>query len=168
MAENQSGQYLTFCLNRDLYAFNLLKIREVLELTKITKVPRTPKFMSGVINLRGKVVPVVDLRVKFELEEIERTIDTSIIIVEVNYDNDVIILGSLVDSVKSVIKLEENMHEPPPRVGLNIDLSFIDSIGKVKDDFVIILNIDKIFSAKELSFLIDKATDNEQVIENKE
>ncbi|HOV15507.1 MAG TPA: chemotaxis protein CheW [Spirochaetota bacterium] len=168
MADNQSGQYLTFCLNKDLYAFNLLKIREVLELTKITKVPRTPKFMSGVINLRGKVVPVVDLRVKFELEEVEQTIDTSIIIVEVSYDNDVIILGALVDSVKSVIKLEDNMHEPPPKVGLNIDLSFIDSIGKVKEDFVIILNIDKIFSAKELSFILDKATNDEQVTDNKE
>jgi purine-binding chemotaxis protein CheW len=157
-----SEQFLTVMLNKDMYAFNVLKIREVLELTKITKVPRTPAFISGVINLRGKVVPVVDLRVKFEMEKTPDTIDTSIIIVEVNFEDEVLIIGTLVDSVRAVIKLEESECEPPPKVGLNIDLSFIEKIGKIKDNFVIILNIDSIFSAKELSFLSKEVAEKDK------
>ena len=162
MTETQkSEQYLTFLLNKDSYAFNVLKIREVLELVKITRVPRTPKFMAGVINLRGRVVPVIDLRVKFDMEETGNTIDTTIIIVEVDYQEEIIIIGALVDSVKAVVRLEESQLEPPPKIGMNLDLNFIDAIGKKSNDFIIILNVDKIFSVKELSFLAEEINKEE-------
>ncbi|OHD46106.1 MAG: chemotaxis protein CheW, partial [Spirochaetes bacterium GWD1_27_9] len=138
------------------------KIREVLELVKITRVPRTPNFMAGVINLRGRVVPVIDLRVKFDMEGSENTIDTTIIIVEVNYQEEIIIIGALVDSVKAVVRLEETQLEPPPKIGMNLDLNFIDAIGKKGNDFIIILNVDKIFSAKELSFLTEGINKEEE------
>ena len=156
MTETQkSEQYLTFLLNKDSYAFNVLKIREVLELVRITRVPRTPKFMAGVINLRGRVVPVIDLRIKFDMEEGDKTIDTTIIIVEVDYQEEIIVIGALVDSVRAVVRLEQSQLEPPPKIGMNLDLNFIEAIGKNGNDFIIILNVDKIFSAKELSFLAE-------------
>ena len=156
---NVLNQYLTFLLDNETYAFNVLEIKEVLELPKITKMPKTPSFMAGVINLRGGVVPVIDLRIKFDMPEIDRTIDTSIIIVEANYDDEVILIGALVDAVKAVIKISSGDTEPPPKVGMNLDTSLIDGIGKNNDNFVIILNVDKLFSHEELSFAKDMVSD---------
>jgi purine-binding chemotaxis protein CheW len=152
---NELNQYLTFLLDNETYAFNVLKIKEVLELPKITKMPKTPDFMAGVINLRGGVVPVIDLRIKFDMPEIERTIDTSIVIVEANYDDEIILIGALVDAVKAVIKISTDNTEPPPKVGMNLDTNLIDGIGKNNDNFVIILNVDRLFSQEELSFVRD-------------
>lgn len=148
---NEIKQYLTFLLDNEVYAFDVLKIKEVLELTRITKMPKTPSFMAGVINLRGGVVPVIDLRIKFDMKNVEKTVDTSIIIVEVNYDDEIILIGALVDSVKAVIRISSEDREPPPKVGMNLDTSLIDSIGKHEGNFVMLLNVDKLFSAEELS-----------------
>ncbi len=155
-------QYLTFMLENDFYAFNVLKIREVLEVTKITRVPKTPDFIAGVIKLRGKVVPVIDLSIKFQMKKADSTVDTSIIIVEVDYEGEMIIIGALVDAVKAVIKLEQNQLEPPPKVGLNIDLGFIEAIGKHNNEFVLILSIDKIFSSTELDFISKEYSEKDE------
>ncbi len=150
--KDEINQYLTFILDNETYAFNVLKIKEVLELPKITKMPKTPQFMSGVINLRGGVVPVVDLRLKFDMPLVDHTVDSSIIIVETNYEDEVILIGALVDAVRAVIKISNEDIELPPKVGMNLDVRLIEAIGKSNNNFVIILDIDKLFSSKELAF----------------
>src|SRR5512142_3430013 len=103
---NGTTQYLTFKLDEEVFALDIAKVREVLDFTTITKVPRTPEFMRGVINLRGSVVPVVDLRLKFGMTRTEKTVNTCIIIVEVKVDDDTTTLGALADSVQEVMDLE--------------------------------------------------------------
>ncbi|MBN8216883.1 MAG: purine-binding chemotaxis protein CheW, partial [Spirochaetes bacterium] len=125
-----SRQYLSFLLGQEQYAFPVLGVREVLEVARITRVPKTPPFMVGVINLRGGVVPVVDLRLKFGLHAREATIATSIIIVEASDGGEHFILGALVDAVKAVLRLEETEIEAPPRVGMRLSGEFIAGIGK--------------------------------------
>ncbi|CCO23668.1 chemotaxis protein CheW [Maridesulfovibrio hydrothermalis] len=148
-----TNQYLTFTLNKDIYALDISSVREVLELTPITRIPRTPKFMRGVINLRGHAVPVVDMRLKFGMSRTEDTINTCIIIVEVVFDGENTVMGALADSVREVIELTESMIEEPPRMGTTIKTDFIRGMGKQDDDFVIILNINKILSVEELAML---------------
>ncbi|SDL47847.1 purine-binding chemotaxis protein CheW [Maridesulfovibrio ferrireducens] len=147
------NQYLTFTLNKDIYALDISSVREVLELTPITRIPRTPKFMRGVINLRGHAVPVVDMRLKFGMSKTEDTINTCIIIVEVLFDGDSTVMGALADSVREVIEFTEDMIEEPPRMGTTIKTDFIRGMGKQDDDFVIILDINKILSVEELAML---------------
>ncbi|SDL47919.1 purine-binding chemotaxis protein CheW [Maridesulfovibrio ferrireducens] len=147
------NQYLTFTLNKDIYALDISSVREVLELTPITRIPRTPTFMRGVINLRGHAVPVVDMRLKFGMSKTEDTINTCIIIVEVLFDGDSTVMGALADSVREVIEFTEDMIEEPPRMGTTIKTDFIRGMGKQDDDFVIILDINKILSVEELAML---------------
>ncbi len=146
-------QYLTFTLDRELYAMDIAKVREVLEYTDITRVPRTPEFMRGVINVRGRAVPVVDMRLKFGLSKTTQTVNTCIIITEVDVDGEATVLGALADSVQEVFDLEPDQIEPAPRLGARIRTEFIEGMGKQGDEFIIILNIDKIFSAEELSIV---------------
>ena len=148
---NDLMQYLTFELAGESFAFDVLKTREVLNTVKITPIPKTPPFMSGVINLRGNVVPVIDLRKKFNLPDKGMTIDTSIIIVEVEQDNGTIIIGALVDSVKSVAQFDRKQTEPPPKIGMKLNENFIDAIAKKDDNFIILLNSDSVFSEEELN-----------------
>ncbi|MBP7460995.1 MAG: purine-binding chemotaxis protein CheW [Candidatus Delongbacteria bacterium] len=144
-------QYLTFKLSNEIYALEIAKVREVLDMTTITKVPQTPEFMLGVINLRGGVVPVIDMRLKFGLDKGEKTVNTCIIIVEITIDQETTILGALVDSVQEVLDLEPSQLEPPPRIGTRLKIEFIKAMGKWKKQFIIILDIDRIFSIEELS-----------------
>lgn len=148
-------QYLTFTLKESLYAMDIAKVREVLEYTEITRVPRTPEFLRGVINVRGRAVPVVDLRLKFGMTRTVPTVNTCIIISEVELDGESTILGALADSVQEVFDLEPDQIEPAPRLGARINSDFIDGMGKQDEDFIIILNIDKVFSAQELSVVLD-------------
>lgn len=151
----ETTQYLTFRLDEEVFALDISKIREVLDYTNITKVPRTPDFMRGVINLRGNVVPVVDMRLKFGMTKTERTINTCIIIVEITLDGDTTVLGALADSVQEVIDLGAEQIEPAPRIGTRLRTEFIKGMGKREEQFVIILDIDKIFSSDELSMVQD-------------
>lgn len=151
----ETTQYLTFRLDEEVFALDISKVREVLDYTNITKVPRTPEFMRGVINLRGNVVPVVDMRLKFGMTMTERTVNTCIIIVEITLDGDTTILGALADSVQEVIELGAEQIEPAPRIGTRLRTEFIRGMGKRDEQFVIILDIDKIFSADELSLVQD-------------
>lgn len=153
-------QYLTFKLEEETFALDVGKVREILDYTNITKVPQTPEFMKGVINLRGSVVPVVDMRLKFNMSRQERTVDTCIIVVEIVIDSDATVLGALVDSVQEVFELEPSQVEPPPRIGAKLSTEFIQGMGKRDDQFVIILDIDKVFSSEELEIAQNMRGDN--------
>ena len=151
-----TSQYLTFSLDREKYAFEVFQVREVLELVNITRVPKMPIYMLGVINLRGSVVPVVDLRLKFDLNVSKETLDSSIIILEVELDDgEEILLGAFVDSVHAVIDLDNSQIVPAPRIGIKLDTEFIQGMGKIDENFIIILNINKIFSKEEILSLGD-------------
>ncbi|MDP2847015.1 MAG: chemotaxis protein CheW [Humidesulfovibrio sp.] len=154
MAEKSAieiSQHLTFTLGKEVFALDIASVREVLELTSITKIPRTPDFMRGVINLRGHAVPVMDLRLKFGMPKAETTVDTCIIIVEVDFEGDRIIMGGMVDSVREVFELPSDRIESAPRMGTSISTDYIKGIGKQDDVFIIILDIARIFSAAELA-----------------
>jgi len=147
----ETTQYLTFKLDDEVFAIDIAKVREVLDFTTVTKVPRTPEFMRGVINLRGSVVPVVDLRLKFGMSRTEKTVNTCIIIVEITVDNDTTILGALADSVQEVLDLEPDHIEPAPKIGTRLDTEFIKGMGKRDNNFIIILDIDKVFTVSDLA-----------------
>jgi len=147
----ESRQYLTFSLADESFAVDVAKVREILEFNTITKVPQTPGFMRGVINLRGSVVPVMDMRLKFGMAETERTINTCIIVVEIAAGDETLVLGMLADSVQEVFELEPEHIEPAPRIGMKLDTTFIRGMGKHGDTFIIILDIDRVFSADDLT-----------------
>jgi purine-binding chemotaxis protein CheW len=145
------NQYLTFKLQDEVFGLAIGKVREVLDFTTVTKVPRTPDYMRGVINLRGSVVPVVDLHLKFGLEQAEKTVNTCIIIVEINMGGEITILGALADSVQEVVELEPEQIEPAPKIGTKLNTEFIKGMGKRDEEFIILLDIDKVFSTDEIS-----------------
>ena len=157
----QKNTYLTFYLEEDLFGLNINLVREVLEYTPITRVPMTADYMRDVINVRGHVVPVVDLRQKFGLPEAEQTVDTCIIIVELDIDGESSTMGALVDGVQEVLHIAEEQIETSPRLGNRIDTRFIQGIGKLADQFVILLEIQAIFSMDELSILAEMHQQNE-------
>jgi purine-binding chemotaxis protein CheW len=147
----EARQYLTFKLGDEVFATDVAKVREVLDFTSITKIPRTPDFMSGVINLRGNVVPVVDLRLCFEMSKTEKTVNTCVVVVEMLLDGESTVIGALADSVEEVIDLEPEQIQPAPKIGTQIRTDFIKGMGKRDHQFIMILDIDRIFSAEELS-----------------
>ncbi len=154
-AITETRTYLTFTLDEEDFAVDVINVREVLDFTNVTKVPRTPDFMKGVINLRGSVVPVVDMRLKFGLEEADVTVDTCIIVMEVDMEGEATVIGALADSVQEVFELDPNSIEPPPRIGTRLETEFISGMGKYNDDFIIILDINEVFSADELILFKD-------------
>lgn len=167
MAENMNKsllhQYLTFKLAEEMFALDVSQVREILDVTTITKVPRAPEFMRGVINVRGSVVPVVDLRLKFDMPKTEQTLDTRIVVMEIDLDGEMTIIGTLADAVHNVMDIEQQSIEQAPKVGAKWNTEFIHGIGKHNDDFIIILNVDRIFSAKELAMVqeVDSAVDEQ-------
>ncbi len=155
-SSGESRQYLTFTLAEEQYAVDVDDVKEVLELTTVTRVPRTQEYMRGVINLRGSVVPVIDLRLKFGMEATEKTIDTSIVVLEVKLGGSTVTVGALADSVQEVINLDESVIEPPPRIGTRINTDFIRGIGKQDERFIIVLDIDRVFSEDEISAVVEE------------
>ncbi|MEW6077355.1 MAG: chemotaxis protein CheW [Thermodesulfobacteriota bacterium] len=151
----QSNTYLTFYLDEELFGLNIQMVREVLEYTPVTRVPMTADFMLGVINVRGHVVPVVDLRRKFGLNRTEQTVNTCIIIVEIAIEGDSSTMGALVDGVQEVMDIMPEQIEKSPRLGSRIETRFIQGIGKLTDRFVILLNIQSAFSLDELSMIAE-------------
>lgn len=148
---NESNQYLTFTLGKEVFALDIATVREVLELAHVTRIPRTPEFMRGVINLRGRAVPVLELRRKFGMEEVADTVNTCIIIVEATLEGEQGIIGALVDSVREVVEIPVAGIEPAPRIGTAIRQDFIRGMGRQADGFVIILDGNRIFSVEELT-----------------
>jgi purine-binding chemotaxis protein CheW len=150
-AITETRQYLTFKLGNETFGIDVAKVREVLDFTSITEIPRTPDFMSGVINLRGSVVPVVDLRLCFQMSKTERTRNTCIVVVEVMLEGEATVIGALADSVEEVIDLEPDQIQPAPTIGTQIHTDFIKGMGKREAQFIMILDIDRVFSAEEVS-----------------
>lgn len=156
-AIEDTRQYLTFQLGEEVFAIDVANVREILEFTTVTSVPKTPEYMRGVINLRGSVVPVVDMRQKFGMSRTEKTINTCIVVVEVTYENEDIIMGALVDSVQEVFELEAGNIEPAPRIGTHVKTEFIKGMGKRDERFIIILDSSKVFSAEDLGAIIQES-----------
>jgi purine-binding chemotaxis protein CheW len=146
----ETTQYLTFKLGEEIFALEVAKVREILDFSTVTKVPQTPDFMRGVINLRGGVVPVIDLRLKFGMTRTEKTVNTCIIVVEVALGEESAVLGALCDSVQEVFDLDPEQIEPAPHIGTRLKSDFIKGMGKRDGNFIIILDIDRIFTMDEL------------------
>jgi purine-binding chemotaxis protein CheW len=142
-----ANQYLTFTLNNEVFGIATGRVLEVLDYTDITPVPQTPEFMCGVINLRGSIVPVVDMHRKFGLPASERTVNSCIIIVSATVDGEQTSIGAVADSVREVLDLDPTTIEETPRMGTRLNTDFIRGVGKHNEEFILLLNIDTIFSA---------------------
>ena len=154
----ESTQFLTFTLGEDVFAIDVTTTREIMDVCNVTRVPQTPDYMLGVINLRGSVVPVIDMRLKFGMDAVEQTRDSCIVVVEVDVDGDSVVVGAMADSVREVLDLEPSQIEPPPRIGTRLKTEFIKGMGSLDDRFVIILDINRVFSTEELA-LVQGLTD---------
>lgn len=143
-------QFLTFRLGGESFSIEVSQVREILDRTEVTRVPQTPAYMLGVINLRGSVVPVIDLRQRFGMEAVERTRDSCIIVMELNLEGEQTVIGALADAVEEVLDMSRDEIEPPPRLGSRVNVDFIRGVGKRGEEFVMILDIDKIFSSEEV------------------
>lgn len=148
-SQGLAGKYLSFILGNEEYGLKILKVREIIGLMDITSVPQTPEFIKGVINLRGKVIPVIDLRLKFGMEEAAYTEETCIIVVDMG----TAMMGILVDTVSEVLNIDEKQIEPPPSFGSTVNTEFILGMGKIKDSVKILLDIEKVLSADELAIV---------------
>jgi purine-binding chemotaxis protein CheW len=143
-------QYLTFKLDHEVFAIDIAKVREVLEFQSMTQVPGTPGFLRGVINLRGNVVPVIDMRLKLGLGMTEKSVDTCVVIAEVTIDGESTVLGALVDSVEEVIDLDAGQLAPPPTMGDRASSKVIHGMGRRGEQFIMILDLDSTLSAEDL------------------
>lgn len=152
---SRGGKYLTFCLGKEEYGIEILKVREIIGLMDITAVPRTPSYVRGVINLRGQVISVVDLRAKFAMPTTERTEQTCIIVVEVRHpaDGRKLSTGIVVDRVSEVLNIPGDNVEDAPTFGASIRTDFILGMGKVGQAVKILLDIDRVLSAADLAEL---------------
>jgi len=146
-----AGKYLTFKLAREEYGIEILKVVEINKLMEITKVPRTPEFVRGVINLRGKVIPVVELRRKFGMETIADADETCIIVVRTTFKDAEVQMGILVDTVSEVLDIAATEIEPAPRFGSSVDTDFILGMAKTKGSVKILLDIDRILTGTDLA-----------------
>ena len=151
--ETQAGLYLTFALAEEAYGLQILAVQEIIQLTPITRVPRTPDFVRGVINLRGRVIPIVDLRRKFDMESVEDTEKSCIIVVEVAANDGAITIGVVVDQVAEVLNVAADQVEPPPAFGSAVDTAFIHGMGKVDDKVIMLLDIRRILAGDELDLV---------------
>lgn len=152
-AKGNEGQYLTFTLGKEMFAIGILNIKEILEYGSLTAVPMMPEFIRGVINLRGSVVPVVDLAARFGGKRSQVTKRTCIVIIEVTSDEGRQDIGVVVDAVSEVLEIPDTEIEPAPAFGAKIRADFIQGMGKVDGKFVIILEVDKVLSADELAIV---------------
>lgn len=145
--KTREGKYLTFVLAGEEYGLEILKVREIISVMEITEVPQVPPFIKGVINLRGKVIPVMDLRLKFGMTPMEYTRETCIIVVNIGD----LLIGVVVDTVAEVLDINESEIDPPPTFGISVQTDFIMGMGKIKGRVKILLDIDKILSVEELN-----------------
>ena len=151
VGEKLAGKYLTFRLAEEEYGLEILKVQEIIQMQAVTRVPRTPDYVRGVINLRGKVIPVIDLRKKFSLEATQDTEKTCIIVVQIASGDSHVVMGIIIDEVKEVLDIRAENIEDTPSFGSSIDTEFILGMGKIGTSVKILLDIDKVMSAKEIS-----------------
>jgi purine-binding chemotaxis protein CheW len=142
----KAGKYLTFQLGKEVYGIEILKVQEIIGMMPVTRVPKTPGYVRGVINLRGKVIPVVELRSKFGMETREDTERTCIVVVQVAWSGGTVTMGLLVDEVSEVLNVAGEQIEAPPSFGSDVDTDFILGMGKVAQKVVMLLDVDKALS----------------------
>jgi len=164
--KNESNSYLTFKLGKETFGAHVSQVLNILEMTKITEVPKSPDYMKGVINLRGSVLPVIDTRIKFGMPETEYTNNTCIVVMDLELDEDTIHIGSIVDEVVSVLEIEESQIEPPPSIGNKYKSEFIFGMAKVDENFIMLLDMQKVLSSEELSE-ITETTEKKEKAESK-
>ena len=153
----ETARYLTFRLGDELFAINVFKAREVLDLSHITRVPTAPGYLRGVVNVRGNAIPVVDLRAKFRLPQSADTLHTRIIVMELQMDGETVVVGGLADAVHEVLELEPQEINEPPSLGMKWRTDLILGMGRRNDRFTIILDIERVFSTEELEALTQPA-----------
>ena len=147
----KAGKYLTFKLAVEEYGLEILKVQEIMKMVEVTKIPRTPDYVRGVINLRGKVIPVVDLRLKFGMEALETTVKTCVIVVQVKRNDSTVTMGIIVDEVSEVLDVTSDQIEPSPEFGSTVNTDFILGMGKVGKRVITLLDVDKVLSSGELT-----------------
>ncbi len=147
---DRGGKYLTFKLGEEEYGLEILKVQEIIKTMDITAVPRTPDFVRGVINLRGKVIPVVDIRQRFGMQTVADTEKTCIIVVQVVKEDASVTMGIVVDEVSEVLDIADQDIEPPPEMGANVDARFILGMAKSRNAVKILLDIDKVMSDQDV------------------
>ena len=157
----EADSYLSFKLGEEEFASHVSKVLNILEMTRITEVPKSPSFMKGVINLRGMVLPVIDTRLKFGMSKTEYTDKTCIVVMELDLDDEKVYVGALVDEVIAVLELDQKQIEPPPSIGSKYRSDFIYGMAKNEDKFIMLLDMERVFSDMEL----DQIKEN---FENKE
>ncbi len=158
---DSTGKYLTFMLGEENYGVEILKVREIIGLTKIIAVPHTPTYVQGVINLRGKVIPVIDLRLKFDLPSIEETEETCIIVTQIS-DTEI---GVIVDKVSEVQNIANDQIQEPPTSAMQIKTNFLLGMAKVEERVIILLRIDEILTSDDIEFAQDQLSKSDQVEE---
>jgi purine-binding chemotaxis protein CheW len=149
----KTGKYLTFTLEKEEYGIGILKVKEIIGMMPITSVPRAPAYVKGVINLRGKVIPVLDLRKKFNMETIEYSERTCIIVIEIDSESSTVLIGIVVDAVSEVLNIREEEIEETPAFGAKLNTDYILGMAKMEGGVKILLNIDKVLSNEEISIL---------------
>ncbi|NOQ15666.1 MAG: chemotaxis protein CheW [Methyloprofundus sp.] len=162
VSDDQLQQYLTFQVDQENFAIGILDVKEIIEISNVTRVPMTPDFIRGVINLRGNVVPVIDLSARLGRQVSELTKRSCIVLVEVEANDEAQIIGMLVDQVNEILEIPAANIQPAPDFGADIRTEFIQAMGRVGDDFIILLAINRVLSVEELSQLKNayQATDN--------
>lgn len=155
MQQFQDGKYLTFLLGREDYGIPILQVREIIGMMEFTVIPKTPSYIKGVINLRGKIIPIMNLRAKFGMQEIEETEKTCIIVVEFDINGVTRPMGVIVDQVSDVVNIDETEMEKALDYGATVDGDFLRGLGKIKDRVVMILNIEKILSTDDVISLMN-------------
>ena len=149
--KDREGKYLTFALGPEEYGLEILKVREIIGYIDVTSVPQTPHHILGVINLRGQVIPVIDLRAKFDMESVERTEETCIIVVEITQGDGSISTGILVDKVQEVLDIAGEDIEDSPQFDSTVDTDFILGIGKIDETVKLLLDIDKVLGQDDMT-----------------
>ncbi len=153
------NSFLSFKLGDEIYAANVSKVLNILEMVKITPVPKSPSYMKGVINLRGTVLPVIDTRIKFGMSATEFKTNTCILVLDVIVDNESLMVGALADSVQEVLEIAPEQILPPPNIGSKFRTEFISGMFKLNDEqFIMLLDMDKIFTSDELSHMAESST----------
>jgi len=153
VSQGQAGQYLTFLVGQESLAISILDVKEIIEISNVTQVPMTPDYIHGVINLRGNVVPVVDLSARLGHNCTEISKRSCIILVEIAVTDNVQLIGMLVDEVREILEIPTENIQPAPDFGTDIRTEFIQAMGRVGDDFIILLAINRVLSVEELSQL---------------
>lgn len=148
--KEKEGKYLTFALGDEHYGIGILKVKEIIGMMPVTAIPQTPSFVKGIINLRGKVIPVIDLRLRFSMEPVDYTDRTCIIVIELNTEKGIVNLGIVVDFVNEVLNIDSRNIEDPPELGTGISTEYILGIAKTGDSVKILLDTDRIFNSDEI------------------